>query len=104
MELRRFNDTHFIFAEYSGDLGCVTTDSELLIKLSNGETITLKNFGDIDCGDNAPMYFTLSESNIKKLYQSPILKIRVTGTEYYADIENITFPNFFIDLLNCITD
>ncbi len=101
MELRRFNDSYLIYARYTGDLGCVSSDSYIMIKLKNGETIKLINFGDIDCGDNAPMYFYLSKENFKKLLQSPVDKIRVRGTKYYSDIDMLK-PNFFIDYLKCI--
>lgn len=101
MELRRFDDSYLIFARYTGDLGCVSSDSYIMVKLENGETIKLINFGDIDCGDNAPMYFDLSKENFNKLINSPVDKIRVSGTEYYADIDMLK-PKFFIDYLKCI--
>ena len=101
MELRRFDDSYLIYARYTGDLGCVSSDSYIMIKLKNGETIKLINFGKIDCGDNAQMYFDLSKENFNKLLQSPVDKIRVSGTEYYADIDMLK-PNFFIDYLKCI--
>ncbi len=101
MELRRFDDSYLIFARYTGDLGCVSSDSYIMIKLKNGETVKLINFGDIDCGENAPMYFDLSKENFNKLLQSPVDKIRVSGTEYYSDIDMLK-PNFFIDYLKCI--
>lgn len=101
MELRRFDDTYFIVATYSGDLGCVSSDSYIIIKLKSGETIKLINFGDIDCGDNASMFFDLSQDDFDKLLQSPVDKIRVSGTEYYSDIDMLK-PNFFVDYLKCI--
>lgn len=101
MELRRFDDSYLIFARYTGDLGCVSSDSYIMIKLQNGETVKIINFGDVDCGENAPMYFDLSKDNFNTLLQSPVDKIRVSGTEYYADIDMLK-PNFFIDYLKCI--
>ncbi len=101
IELRRFDDSYLIYVTYSGDLGCVSSDSWIMFKLLNGETIKLTNFGDIDCGD-MNMFFALPKNTIDKLLKSPIEKIRVQGTEYYSDIENMKLPSYFIDNFKCI--
>tara|TARA_B110000238_G_C15989847_1_gene379782 strand:+ start:151 stop:741 length:591 start_codon:yes stop_codon:yes gene_type:complete len=101
IELRRHDNRYLIYVRYSGDLGCVSSDSEIMIKLLNKEIITLYNYGDIDCGD-MNMYFRLSITTMDKLLKSPIEKIRVEGTEYYSDIDRIKIPNYFIDNFKCI--
>jgi hypothetical protein len=72
-----------------------------MIKLEDGTIITLKNFGDIDCSDIPMMLFDLNTSNKDKLYESPIEKIRLYGSDSYTDIEP-TQKNFFIDNLICV--
>ena len=101
MELRRVNDNYYIYGKYYGDLGCVTSDSYMIIKLLNGETIKLMNFGDIDCGDMS-LFFFLKQETLDQVLKSPIEKIRIQGTEYYTDIDNMKLPNYFIDEFPCI--
>ncbi|MDC0909480.1 hypothetical protein OAQ21_05100 [Flavobacteriales bacterium] len=101
IELRRFDKSYLMYVKYSGDLGCVSSRSTIMIKLLNGEMINLTNFGDIDCSD-MNMYFKLPQSTIDQLLKSPIEKIRVQGTEYYSDIEKMILPNYFIENFKCI--
>jgi hypothetical protein len=72
-----------------------------MIKLEDGTIITLKNFGDIDCSDIPMMLFDLDSVDKESLYESPIAKIRLYGSESYTDIEP-TQKNFFIDNLICV--
>lgn len=101
VELRRVNETKYLFVVYSGDLGCITSDTELLIKLVNGEVVTLVNFADIDCSSGAPSAFLLSDEDIAILEASEIEKVRITGSEYYADLI-ATLPVYFMGCLQCI--
>lgn len=101
IELRRFDDKYLMFVQYSGDLGCVSSRSTIMIKLLNSEMITLTNFGDIDCSD-MNMFFSLPQSTIDQLLKSPIEKIRVQGSEYYSDIDKMILPNYFIDNFKCV--
>lgn len=101
MYLSRINDNYYISAIYTGDLGCVSSNSFIIIKLINEKTIKLFHKGEIECGDNLVMLFHLEEEDYNSLLQSYVDKIRVSGTEYYADIEMVK-PNFFIDFLKCI--
>ena len=101
IELRRNDDYYRMYVKYSGDLGCVSSDSHIMIKLLNGEMVELTNFGDIDCGD-MNMFFSLPTETMNKLLDSPIDKIRVTGTKYYSDIDKINLPNYFIDNFKCV--
>ena len=72
-----------------------------MIKLEDGTIITLKNFGDIDCGDNPPMLFDIDEVDKDALYESPISKIRLYGSDNYTDLEP-TNINYFKEKLPCV--
>ncbi len=101
IELRRFEDNYLLKTNFEGDIGCVTSKSELLIKLSDGTVITYNNFGDIDCKSNASMFFNINDENLTKLNSIPIDKIRVNGSKGYMDLE-VVDSRFFIDNLKCI--
>jgi len=89
---------------YSGDLGCLSRSSKMIIKLVNGELITLYNVGDADCGSDSqsgifsPVELnTLSDlssveelqalvdDSIIKLRDNDIDKIKLTGSKYYTE-------------------
>jgi hypothetical protein len=101
-ELRKVNSSRYIFGKYTGDLGCISYDSYIMIKLQNGDIIKMIHIGNVDCGSNSPMYFKINDSDYEKLLNSPMASIRISGTEFYTDIKTITFPNYFINELNCI--
>ena len=101
IELRRFDDSYIMVVTHSSGLGCVSTTSYIMIKLLNEIVIKLINFGDINCSD-MNFFFLLPETELKKLLSSPIDQIRVQGTEYYDDVDNILLPNYFIENFKCI--
>lgn len=89
---------------YSGDLGCLSRSSEMIVKLSNGELVTLYNFGDTDCGSDSqkgmfsPVDLTalsdmssveefqsMVDETIIKLRDNDIDKIKLTGSKYYTE-------------------
>lgn len=89
---------------YSGDLGCLSRRSEMIVKLTNGELVTLYNIGDTDCGSDsqsgifAPIELStfsdvssieelqgLVDETITKLRDNDIEKIKLTGSKYYTE-------------------
>jgi hypothetical protein len=101
MELRRFDDSYLLVCSHSSDLGCVSSNSYLMIKLLNGEVLKLMNIGDIDCSD-MNVFVRLPETELNQLLKSPIEQIRIQGTEYYDDVDKIELPNYIIDNFKCI--
>ena len=86
----------------NGDLGCLSKmDSTMMIKLSNGDVVPLTYISDIDCSNyitgawlaitkedvNNPNYSEVAEENNELLKNYNWTKIRITGTEHYADLE-----------------
>jgi hypothetical protein len=88
---------------YSGDLGCLSSRSEMIVKLENGELIKLFNVGSTDCGSEyqsgtfSPILLDnisemdLSEAQaiideiILKLRDNNFEKIKLTGSKYYTE-------------------
>ena len=97
----RYLEGTYMLVGHEGDLGCVSHDSKIMIKLEDGEILTLDNFGDIDCGDHPTFYFDISPANLIKLNKSPINKIRLYGSDAYSDL-NPTDKEFFIKNLPCV--
>ena len=87
------------------DLGCVSKyDGKLLVLFENGETLTLQQQSETDCGDTiTPAYYFASPETLKsdsmvdfqaeqnkiidKFLSSNILKVRLYGTKHYDEIE-----------------
>ena len=89
---------------YTGDLGCLSRSSEMIVKLINGDLVKLYNVGDADCGSDSqkgifsPVDLTslsditsveelqsLTNEVIVKLRDNNIDKIKLTGTKYYTE-------------------
>ncbi|WP_088339623.1 hypothetical protein [Robiginitalea sediminis] len=96
----------------SGDLGClVKWQSTMQIKLSNDAVVTLTYISDTDCGDvvlgswvaleptdaENPNFESIISENNELLKTYDWVKIRVTGSDVYADLEprnsNRSMPN-----------
>ncbi|MGZ0016890.1 hypothetical protein [Yeosuana sp. AK3] len=88
------------------NLGCSspfnTSKSYVKVKLLNEDILTFFHIGDIDCSDEFTLIATISKEQISRLRKSSISSIRLSGTEYYKDIENIDYKEFFVDKLKCI--
>ena len=97
----RYLDGAYMALGYSGDVGCVTSEGKIMIKLEDGEMVTLKNFGDIDCGDTPSFLFDIFPEDITKLSSSPISKIRLYGSDAYSDLDP-TDKDYFINNLPCV--
>ncbi len=83
---------------------CFIEDSEIQIKLENGEVLELKSGStDIEC-DFRVIFITkgLKKKEIKKLLESPISNIRLRG-DFYTTIE-VEKPNYLMDNLKCIME
>ncbi len=102
VKVGRKNDTRIVHGMYSGDLGCLDNEAFMMLKLKNGKMVKLMHDGPTKCGKNAPMKFTLSTDDIRALKASPVSIIRVKGTKYSADVDQIEVANYFIDNLNCV--
>lgn len=86
--LRKFDDQlicNFNFSMESYELLCVNSDSKVLIKLNNGNILTLKHMGEIECDKMITINTVLSPEDIKALSENQIEKIRCYTTEGYLD-------------------
>ena len=86
-------------------LGCASSYSHnksfVKFKLENEDVITVFHTADIECSDFT-LIGSISKSQINRLKVSPIKYIRLQGTEYYKDLDMISYSNFFIDKLKCV--
>jgi len=105
IRLRRYGNNKHIQIISSSDLGCTSPYSHNLssvkFKLENGDILTFFHKGDVDCG-SFDLLGVLTANDIIRLKKSPIKTIRLTGTEFYKDIEDVYFKDFFIKKINCI--
>lgn len=105
LQLRKNNSESYLVAKSYLDLGCSSPyendRSYMEIKLLNDKILTFYHRGDIDCS-GFRIFARITNNEIHSLKQSPIKSVRLSGTDYYNDIENVDFKNFFIDKLKCI--
>jgi len=105
VELRKVDNSRYIWFHSSQDLGCASSyennKSYVKIKLENDDILTFYHIGDVDCGDFS-LFARLSQSDIARLKKSPIKTVRLSGTDYYHDIDSIEWNTFFADKLECI--
>ncbi|CAM1370589.1 conserved exported hypothetical protein [Tenacibaculum litopenaei] len=105
IELRKIDNSKFIWFHLNQDLGCAVSyrnrRSFVKVKLKNNQIVSFYHFGDTDCGDFS-IVAKLTNSDISKLKKSPIKSIRFSGTKYYHDVKMVTWDTFFIDKLDCI--
>jgi hypothetical protein len=99
------NEFYLFSVKKSVDLGCLSKyDGKMMVLFEDGDTITLKQQSDTDCGSEIKVnyYFgspEVIESNsmenlqieqsgiVEKFRTKKISKIRVYGTKFYDDIE-----------------
>ena len=101
----------------NADLGCtVSGDSKVQIKLTNGEALTFYNVSDTECEDYAAILFIFQDGDLMQdsdperieeviamLKEFPVDKLRVHGSDYYADVElSEEGKDFFRSHLSCI--
>ncbi|MFW5887045.1 MAG: hypothetical protein ACOCUL_04740, partial [Bacteroidota bacterium] len=101
VSLRQENNIRYLVAIYTGDLGCMNKESTILIKLLNNEVVKLLNTGEEGCAAGETLMFELDYKTMKKLKSSPFSRIRVTGSDFFADLEPL-LPNFFTNKIRCI--
>ena len=101
VSLRRNGDIKYLVAIYTGDLGCITKESNIVIKLLDGTVLRLPNEASGGCDAGETMEFELDFEIINKLSNSPFLRIRITGSDYFADLAPYQ-PNYFMNKLKCI--
>lgn len=77
----------------ASDLGCVSSDSYIILKYSDGTTKKINHVGEIDCGDHP--YFIGVISTAKK-----VSKMRIHFSRTLDII--VDNPNFLIEGLKCI--
>lgn len=106
MKLKKYAGRKYIYFSLDSDLGCVnpyTSDrSNAKILLENGNIITIYHSGDVNCSGDFTLLGALTQGNIINLLKSPIKSIRLEGTNYTRDLNDIEYKEFFIDKLNCI--
>lgn len=102
----KYGSLKYIIFDSASDLGCANPynidKSSVLVKLENGDIVKFYHFGDLDCITPTTIYGTLTPNDILRLKKSPIKAIRITGSKYYHDYDNIVFKDVFIKKLDCI--
>lgn len=89
-DLKKINDQircDFVFSNDSYSILCVNDESNLMLKLTNGEIIKLGHIGKVECGKTITLYTVLSPENLNTLTDSQVEKIRCYTTEGYLDFE-----------------
>lgn len=105
IQLRNFGGTYSIVFDSAKDLGCASSYSHdksfVQVKLENGDILKFYHFGETDCG-SFRLQGRLTNTEYARLLKSPIDKVRLQGTSYYGDIEDIVYKEIFIDKLKCL--
>ncbi|MGG5486502.1 hypothetical protein [Gaetbulibacter sp. PBL-D1] len=105
IKLKRIENSEYIFFALDDDLGCTSpyknSNSSVKIKLENNDIITFYHVGDINCGE-FELIGKLTNSDKSRLLKSPIKTIRLNGTDYYEDIKDFDYSDFFFDKLKCL--
>lgn len=105
IRLKRYGNSKFVVIRSQRDLGCTSSysnsRSNVKFKLENGNIVTFYHVGDVDCGD-FELLGRLTPNDIAKLKNSPIKTVRLTGTDFYHDVKNLFFKDFFIKKIDCI--
>lgn len=88
--------------------GAIFKDNKLLLKLANGENITLvsgqSDAGNVDLAHARTSYMTffpLDEATMEKLQSTEVTKARLHWAKGYEDYE-VAVPDFFIRQLSCV--
>ena len=105
VELRKIDNSRYIRFHSNENLGCASPyeskKSYVKVKLENNDILTFYHIGDINCGDFS-LFATFSQSDLSRLKKSPIKTVRISGTDYYHDIDSLEWDKFFMDKLECI--
>lgn len=105
IELYKKGKNKYIFFRLLNDIGCASPynsdKSFVKVKLENNDILTFYHSWDIDC-NSFNLKADLSQSDILRLKKSPIKSVRLQGTDYYHDVSEIEYKEFFIDKLKCI--
>ncbi len=102
---KRINNDKYIVFE-AMDLGCTApfsyqNKSFVKVKLENDDILTFYHRGKIDC-NHFNLMGKVSNSEIKRLKESPIKSIRLLGTDSFFDVDDLKRPSVFQDMLSCI--
>lgn len=88
--------------------GAIFKNNKLLLKLSNGENITLysgqSDAGSVDLANVRTSYMTffpLDEATMEKLKNMEVTKARLHWAKGYEDYE-VAVPDFFVRQLSCV--
>jgi len=105
IQLINFGGKHSVIFRSLQDLGCASSypnnRSTVQVKLQNGDIITFYHSGDVDCG-TFRLEGNLTNGEYLRLLKSPIDQIRLQGTKYYHDEEDIEYKEVFMDKLKCL--
>lgn len=83
---------------YKGDYDCVTGESYIIFKFTDGTTLNLTHLSGFDC-DDTPMMVLYTED--KSLWTKPVEKMRVKFSKGYRDLD-CTNPYAFIENYGCL--
>jgi len=100
--LFKFGPTLSIDIRLNSSSYCIDDNSYIMIKLDNDQIVKVKNSSGIDCGEGRVFKCFPNEDDIVNLLKSQIKVVRLMTAEGYIDIENITYPQYFIDQLKCL--
>jgi len=100
---RARGNTNFISIGTSNSNYCLNDDSYVIFKLENGNKISLKHIGGIDCG-RGDLKALLDSEIIERLKASPISFIRFYSADGYLDFDLVSEPNYFIDNIDCLNN
>jgi hypothetical protein len=82
-------DSVYLLGAY-GDLGCVTSDSNLYLKFEDGTVLKLAHEFKADCNSYQVVLFCNISDDIDDLKTKRIAKVRLTGTDrtFEGDFKN----------------
>lgn len=90
---------------FSSGVGCASpydnNKSYIKFKLKNKKIVTVYHIGEVNC-DGFSLFGRLTANDILNLKSSPLETIRISGTEFYNDLENLDWESYFQDQLGCL--
>ena len=96
----RTDHTYGILLTLNDNLGCLTKDSQCIIKFQDGELLTLHYKGKIDCTDGLRYFFSPITEYLDKVSTKEIAEIHY-ALESAKDVV-VTKPQFLKDLVACV--
>lgn len=96
------NKVKAFFLNYVEDLGCLSSDSYIIFKFTDGSTLKMLNTNrDIDCGEGISFQGIIKKDEMDQLSKKEIEKIRLSYTDAVRDLD-VTDKTHFIFGLACL--